>query len=91
MIDEKDAETILLLNTLQEPSPKKARTQYLKTFELDEINDQAVYDLFEDRVVDAIETIVDTYVTIRQPGERFNQTYRRVGLGPFKEKLYAAH
>ena len=44
-----------------------------------------------DDVVDAIETIVDTYVDIRQAGERFNQTYRRVGLGPFKEKLYAAH
>ena len=44
-----------------------------------------------DNVVDAVETIVDTYVDIRQAGARFNQTYRRVGLGPFKEKLYAAH
>ena len=26
-----------------------------------------------------------------KPGERFNETYRRVGLDPFKEKLYATH
>ncbi len=44
-----------------------------------------------DEVVDAVETIVDTYVSVRQEGEVFNQTYARVGLGPFKEKLYAAH
>ena len=44
-----------------------------------------------DAVVDAVETIVDTYVAVREPGELFNDTYRRVGLNPFKEKLYAAH
>ncbi len=44
-----------------------------------------------DQVADAVETIVDTYVATRQDGETFNQTYRRVGLKPFKEKLYAAH
>ncbi len=44
-----------------------------------------------DQVADAVETIVDTYVATRQDGENFNQTYRRVGLKPFKEKLYAAH
>ena len=44
-----------------------------------------------DDIVDAVETIVDTYVEIRQDGERFNDTYARVGLQPFKEKLYAAH
>jgi sulfite reductase (NADPH) hemoprotein beta-component len=44
-----------------------------------------------DEVVDAVETLVDTYVTLRQPGERFIDTYRRVGLQPFKETLYAAH
>ncbi len=41
-----------------------------------------------DEVTDAIETIVDTYVTERRNGERFLGTYRRVGLGPFKEALY---
>ena len=44
-----------------------------------------------DQVVDAVETIVDTYVGVRQADEGFNQTYARVGLEPFKEKLYAAH
>ncbi len=44
-----------------------------------------------DRVVDAIETIVETYVGMRDGGERFIDTYRRVGPGPFKEKLYATH
>lgn len=41
-----------------------------------------------DEVTDAIETIVDTYVTERRNAERFLDTYRRVGLGPFKEALY---
>jgi len=44
-----------------------------------------------DAVVDAVETVIDTYLTIRGDGERFLDTYRRVGLAPFKEKLYAAH
>ena len=41
-----------------------------------------------DEVTDAIETIVDTYVTERRNAERFLDTYRRVGLGPFKKALY---
>jgi len=44
-----------------------------------------------DNVVGAVETIIDTYLTVRQGGERFLDTYRRIGLAPFKEKLYAAH
>ena len=44
-----------------------------------------------DRVVDAIESIVETYLGIRDGGERFIDTYRRVGPAPFKEKLYATH
>ncbi len=42
-----------------------------------------------DNVVDAVETIVDTYLELRQDGERFNETYARMGAAPFKEKLYA--
>jgi sulfite reductase (NADPH) hemoprotein beta-component len=45
----------------------------------------------EHRVVDAVETIVNTYLEIRKNGEDFITTYRRVGLAPFKETLYAAH
>jgi len=43
-----------------------------------------------DDVVDAIETLVETYLQKRRPGERFVDTYRRVGDAPFKERLYAA-
>jgi sulfite reductase (NADPH) hemoprotein beta-component len=44
-----------------------------------------------DDVVGAVETIIETYLHVRADGERFLDTYRRVGLKPFKEKLYAAH
>ena len=39
----------------------------------------------EDGIVDAIERVVDEYVKIRTDGERFIDTYRRVGPEPFKE------
>ena len=42
-------------------------------------------------VPDAIEKLIDTYLGARQPGERFLDTYRRLGIQPFREKLYAAH
>ena len=44
-----------------------------------------------DGVVDAVETLVNTYIDLRHDGERFLDTYRRLGLEPFKEKLYAAN
>ncbi len=43
----------------------------------------------EDRIVDAVENVVETYLGLRNDGERFIDTYRRVGAAPFKEKLYA--
>ncbi|MCO6419412.1 nitrite/sulfite reductase [Siccirubricoccus sp. KC 17139] len=43
-----------------------------------------------DDVVDAVETILRTHVAHRLPGERFIDCYRRIGLAPFKEALYAA-
>ena len=42
-------------------------------------------------VVDAVETIVDTYLAVRRDDEKFIDTHRRVGNAPFKEKLYATH
>jgi len=39
-------------------------------------------------VVDAFETLIDVYLSERNEGERFLDTYRRVGLAPFKETLY---
>ncbi len=44
----------------------------------------------QDHIVDAVETIVTSYVDIRREGESFLETYRRVGIEPFKETLYAA-
>ena len=41
------------------------------------------------KVPDAVETLVDTYLSQRQGGERFLDTLRRTGLTPFKEALYA--
>ena len=41
-------------------------------------------------VVDAIDTILKTYLAKRTTGERFIDTYHRVGMGPFKEALYDA-
>ncbi|NGM48289.1 nitrite/sulfite reductase [Caulobacter sp. 602-2] len=42
-----------------------------------------------DKVAPAIDTLVDTYLSARQGEERFLDTYRRVGLEPFKEAVYA--
>ncbi len=44
-----------------------------------------------EEVVGAIETILDTYLEVRTAGERFIDTYRRLGPEPFKETLYGAH
>ena len=42
----------------------------------------------EDGVVDAIEKATDVYLAQRNAGERFLDTYRRVGVEPFKEAIY---
>jgi len=42
----------------------------------------------EDGVVDAIEKAVNVYTALRADGERFVDTYRRVGEAPFKEAIY---
>jgi sulfite reductase (NADPH) hemoprotein beta-component len=38
----------------------------------------------------AIEAIVETYLASREEGERFLDTYRRVGMAPFKEAVYGS-
>ncbi|MGO4351204.1 nitrite/sulfite reductase [Rhizobium sp. RAF36] len=44
-----------------------------------------------EKVTDAIETIVDTYLKIRKdPSEIFLEAYRRVGPQPFKDALYGS-
>lgn len=42
----------------------------------------------EDGIVDAIERVTDKYLSERTDGERFVDTYRRVGMAPFKEAIY---
>jgi sulfite reductase (NADPH) hemoprotein beta-component len=42
----------------------------------------------EDGIVDAVERTVEHYRAVRQPNERFIDTYRRVGMDGFKEAIY---
>ncbi len=75
---------------------KKGEEYYQLTLGGSDDEDAALGDLVGpafpyDAIVDAVETIVITYMDRREPGEGFLATYRRVGLAPFKEKLYGAH
>lgn len=50
----------------------------------------------EHEIGPAVERVVKAYLTLRKDGERFLDTYRRVGMEPFKnmaylDQLYAAH
>ncbi|MCE2830295.1 MAG: nitrite/sulfite reductase [Sphingomonadales bacterium] len=42
----------------------------------------------EDGIVDAVERVTEKYKELREGGERFVDTYRRVGMAPFKEAIY---
>jgi len=43
-------------------------------------------------IIDVVENIIDVYVELRNdPHERFVNVVHRVGLEPFKERIYAAH
>jgi sulfite reductase (NADPH) hemoprotein beta-component len=43
-----------------------------------------------DKVVEAVDALVATYLDTRDAGERFVDTYRRIGAQPFKDRVYAA-
>jgi sulfite reductase (NADPH) hemoprotein beta-component len=43
----------------------------------------------QEELIDGIENMVDLYLKQREAGERFLDTYRRIGIAPFKEVLYA--
>jgi sulfite reductase (NADPH) hemoprotein beta-component len=50
----------------------------------------------EHEIVDAVERVIDAYLKLRLEGERFLDTWRRLGSEPFKnvaygEQLHAAH
>jgi sulfite reductase (NADPH) hemoprotein beta-component len=42
-----------------------------------------------ERVVPAIDALVEAYISERKPGERFLDTYRRAGATVFKDAVYA--
>ena len=42
----------------------------------------------ENGIVDAVEKATQVYLARREGGERFLDTYRRIGMAPFKEALY---
>jgi sulfite reductase (NADPH) hemoprotein beta-component len=42
-------------------------------------------------VADVIGQLIEVYINQRQEEERFLDTYRRIGMEPFKEKVYASH
>ena len=42
----------------------------------------------EDGIVDAIDRVTGKYLNVREDGERFLDTYRRVGFDAFKEAIY---
>jgi sulfite reductase (NADPH) hemoprotein beta-component len=42
----------------------------------------------ENGIVDAVEKVVEKYRDLREGEERFLDTYRRVGMEPFKEAIY---
>jgi sulfite reductase (NADPH) hemoprotein beta-component len=50
----------------------------------------------EHEIAGAVERVVNHYLQVRAPGERFLDTYRRLGMEPFKavayqEQMYAVH
>ena len=42
----------------------------------------------EDGVIEAVDKVTDVYLALRTGEERFLDTYRRIGMEPFKEALY---
>lgn len=43
----------------------------------------------QEELIDGIENMVELYLEKREEGERFLDTYNRIGMTPFKEVLYA--
>jgi sulfite reductase (NADPH) hemoprotein beta-component len=39
---------------------------------------------------DVMTKVIDTFVENRHEGERFIDTYTRIGMAPFKERVYAS-
>ena len=43
-----------------------------------------------EQVADVVQSILDVFVGLRHEGESFAQLYERLGLGPFKERVYVS-
>jgi sulfite reductase (NADPH) hemoprotein beta-component len=43
----------------------------------------------KDQVAEVISRLLAVYLDLREDGERFLDTYRRVGVEPFRERAYA--
>ncbi len=73
---------------------KKGQEWYQVTLGGDASNDASLGDRIgpafdKEGVIDAIQGIVQVYVDLREGEERFLDTYRRIGITPFKERVYA--
>jgi len=44
----------------------------------------------QEELIDGIERLVDYYLDVRKDDERFIDSFKRLGMAPFKEVLYAA-
>ncbi len=75
---------------------KKGEEFYQITLGGSATNDAAIGEIIGaavpyDNVVDSVETLIQTYLAVRRDAdEKFIDTYRRVGMAPFKDALYAA-
>ena len=45
---------------------------------------------YENDIADVITNIINVYVEQRFEGESFLSTYNRIGMAPFKERVYAS-
>lgn len=75
---------------------KKGEEYYQLTLGGSAENDAALGDRLgpsfpREQVADVIGKLVEVYIDQRTEDERFLDTYRRVGMDPFKEKVYASN
>lgn len=73
---------------------KKGEEFYQITLGGSSANDASLGDrlgpaISKDKVTDTMEAIIHTYTELREGEESFLETYRRVGMKPFKERAYA--
>ena len=74
---------------------KKGREYYQITLggrgdKISRIGDKMGPSFESDEVADVVEKIVSLYVELRHDGELFIDTYERVGMEPFKERIYGS-